>query len=185
MEELDLDGVKQKDIDINVLQYLCLYDQEHNTKKANAYIKIVKNGISYMDRVEQLENNKIYIHYNLRGIYDKGFPKEDRQRMLEMANNAKKLGIATVDKGLKVHMGELLDKTGKMLERVKDKLSHIGKKNDELKAGGTQLLDTSTKAFQDKMKERLAQHIDIDHEKAIRDANEQKQEHEQDKTMVK
>ena len=44
------------------------------------------------------------------------FTQEQREEILNIANNAKRKGIATVNKGLKVRIGEIIDKISKILE---------------------------------------------------------------------
>lgn len=115
-------GNKEDDltnVDINLLAAL----EKYNSKKAAEYYKLATTrGKSKEERKEEFEDKQISIKYNLKGLYDQvsemedKFTQEQREEILNIANNAKRKGIATVNKGLKVRIGEIIDKISKILE---------------------------------------------------------------------
>lgn len=124
-------GKEPKDlmnIDVNILEILSQYDKENGTSKLNEYFEnMTELGKNKKERKQQMEDSKIEIEYNLKGLYDKIpgeeyekmdnlFTLEERMQLLNIANNAKSKGIATVKKGIKVAIRETLDK---IVEKVK------------------------------------------------------------------
>lgn len=125
---VNLDIIKEKygnkednltNLDINLLAAL----EKYNSKKAAEYYKLATTrGKSKEERKGEFENKQISIKYNLKGLYDQvnemedKFTQEQREEILNIANNAKRKGIATVNKGLKVRIGEIIDKISKILE---------------------------------------------------------------------
>lgn len=115
-------GNKEDDltnVDINLLAAL----EKYNSKKAAEYYKLATTrGKSKEERKGEFEDKQISIKYNLKGLYDQvneiedKFTQEQREEILNIANNAKRKGIATVNKGLKVRIGEIIDKISKILE---------------------------------------------------------------------
>ena len=106
-------------VDINLLAAL----EKYNSKKAAEYYKLATTrGKSKEERKGEFEDKQISIKYNLKGLYDQvneiedKFTQEQREEILNIANNAKRKGIATVNKGLKVRIGEIIDKISKILE---------------------------------------------------------------------
>lgn len=110
-------------VDCNILEILSMYDKENNTRKMNDYFQTMTTfGKTKKIRMQEMKGNKIAINYDLRGLYDKAtseemddvnvssFTTEERKMLLEIANDAKSMGVATVKKGIKVTIGELLDK---------------------------------------------------------------------------
>ena len=106
-----------KNVDINVLEVLRMYDRQFGTNKANEYYKMMTEiGKSPKDRENEMEESQIDIEYNLKGLFDKNKKSKqpkidvtDRTELLSIANNAKKKGIATVKKGFKVSAFEMRD----------------------------------------------------------------------------
>ena len=112
----DLDNV-----DTNILQLLMAYDEKYKTTKASEYVEILSTiGMNKTQRQNAMKESQIDIEYNLKGLYDKhdvalweyedNFSKEDREELLSIANNAKQKGIATVKKGPKTALIEILGK---------------------------------------------------------------------------
>lgn len=89
---------------------------------------------AYLDFVKEPENNKMQITYDLRNIYDgiyngtNLFSDQERLTILERANKAKKLGIATVKKGVKV---SILEKIDKLISKLTMKKIDSGEKSKE------------------------------------------------------
>ena len=115
-----------KNVDINVLEVLRMYDRQFGTNKANEYYKMmVEIGKSPKDRQNEMEKSQIDIEYNLKGLFDKNKktkqPKidvADREELLSTANNAKKKGIATVKKGFKVFAFEMRDNIARKIKSI-------------------------------------------------------------------
>ena len=115
-----------KNVDINVLEVLRMYDRQFGTNKANEYYKMmVEIGKSPKDRQNEMEKSQIDIEYNLKGLFDKNKktkqPKidvADREELLSTANNAKKKGIATVKKGFKVSVFEMWDNIARKIKSI-------------------------------------------------------------------
>ncbi len=129
LEEYDkIDISKQKDtlsniesLDINVLKLLSIYDKKFGTNKTEQYTQIVLAEKERENTEIEMEEKQISITYNLKGLYDKKqteseydeqedvFTKEEKETLLNLANNAKARGIATVKKGIYVTIREQLD----------------------------------------------------------------------------
>lgn len=93
------------------LQLLKAYDERYGTSKAKEYLEIAtKDTKTKQENAKEMQDSHINIHYNLKGLYDGDFTLEETQEILKVANQAKKKGTATVEKGFKVTMRELLDK---------------------------------------------------------------------------
>lgn len=136
IEKLDRNLLEQKmgkdlrNVDMNVLQVLRAYDKEYKTTKTSEYVESLSSlGKNKKERLQEMEDNEIDIVYNLRGLYDKhqveydkyesNFEKEEIKELLEIANNANKKGIATVEKGIKVSLLELRDKIISKISKIK------------------------------------------------------------------
>ena len=127
-EKMGKDPKDLMNIDDNILEILSQYDKENGTSKLNEYFENTTDlGKNKKERKQQMEDSKIEIEYNLNGLYDKIpgeeygkmndlFTLEERMQILNIANNAKSKGIATVKKGIKVAIREALDK---IVEKVK------------------------------------------------------------------
>lgn len=136
IEKLDRNLLEQKmgkdlrNVDMNVLQVLRVYDKEYKTTKTSEYVESLSTlGKNEKERLQEMEDNEIDIVYNLKGLYDKhqveydkyesNFKKEEIKELLEIANNANKKGIATVEKGVKVSLLELRDKIISKISKIK------------------------------------------------------------------
>lgn len=136
IEKLDRNLLEQKmgkdlrNVDMNVLQVLRAYDKEYKTTKTSEYVELLSTlGKNEKERLQEMEDNEIDIVYNLKGLYDKhqveydkyesNFEKEEIKELLEIANNANKKGIATVEKGVKVSLLELRDKIISKISKIK------------------------------------------------------------------
>jgi len=136
IEKLDRNLLEQKmgkdlrNVDMNVLQVLRAYDKEYKTTKTSEYVELLSTlGKNEKERLQEMEDNEIDIVYNLKGLYDKhqveydkyesNFKKEEIKELLEIANNANKKGIATVEKGVKVSLLELRDKIISKISKIK------------------------------------------------------------------
>ncbi len=136
IEKLDRNLLEQKmgkdlrNVDMNVLQVLRAYDKEYKTTKTSEYVESLSTlGKNKKERLQEMEDNEIDIVYNLKGLYDKhqveydkyesNFEKEEIKELLEIANNANKKGIATVEKGVKVSLLELRDKIISKISKIK------------------------------------------------------------------
>ena len=136
IEKLDRNLLEQKmgkdlrNVDMNVLQVLRAYDKEYKTTKTSEYVESLSSlGKNKKERLQEMEDNEIDIVYNLKGLYDKhqveydkyesNFEKEEIKELLEIANNANKKGIATVEKGVKVSLLELRDKIISKISKIK------------------------------------------------------------------
>ena len=123
-------GKDLRNVDMNVLQVLRAYDKEYKTNKTSEYVESLSTlGKNEKERLQEMEDNEIDIVYNLKGLYDKhqveydkyesNFKKEEIKELLEIANNANKKGIATVEKGVKVSLLELRDKIISKISKIK------------------------------------------------------------------
>ncbi len=123
-------GKDLSNVDMNVLQVLRAYDKEYKTNKTSEYVESLSTlGKNKKERLQEMEDNEIDIVYNLKGLYDKhqveydkyesNFKKEEIKELLEIANNANKKGIATVEKGVKVSLLELRDKIISKISKIK------------------------------------------------------------------
>lgn len=123
-------GKDLSNVDTNILQLLLEYDKEYKTTKSSEYVQMLSSlGKNKQERQQEMQKNEIDIEYNLKGLYDKeevelyeyedNFEKEERQELLEIANNAKKKGIAKVKKGIKVSLLELKDKILSRISKIK------------------------------------------------------------------
>lgn len=123
-------GRDLRNVDTNILQLLLDYDKEYKTTKSSEYVQMLSSfGKSKIERQQEMQENEIDINYNLKGLYDKEevefdeyedkFEKEERQEILEIANNAKDKGTAKVKKGIKVSLLELKDKILSRISKVK------------------------------------------------------------------
>lgn len=140
-------GKDLRNVDTNIYQLLKSYDEEYKTHKADEYIETLSTiGMNKVQRQNAMEKSQIDIEYNLKGLFNKfydkteqglyeykdKFSKEEREELLDIANNAKIKGIATVKKGPKVTIMELLNKAvkkvfsnkllnGKKVEQIPEK----------------------------------------------------------------
>ena len=109
MEEKYGKQVNTENVDVNILYALVEYDKKYMTNKAKEYYKIMTGRKE--DKEYEMEKNQIEIEYNLKGLFDKeAFTEEEKNEILNIANNAKKKKIATVKKGAKVTVMELINK---------------------------------------------------------------------------
>ncbi len=116
-DEYNLNELQTNNIDLKVMAVLMDYDKQFKTHKTVEYFKEVTTigQFSKEDRINNMKELGIDITYDLKGLYDKDrngdkkYSKEERKEILEVANNAKTKGIAKVNKGIKVKLGELWD----------------------------------------------------------------------------
>lgn len=134
LEKLDKNLLAEKmgkdldNVDTNILQLLISYDKQYKTHKADEYIETLSAiGMNKEQRQNEMKESQIDIEYNLKGLYDKhevgldeyeyNLSEVDRKELLSIANNAKQKGIATIKKGPKVFINELIDK---MVNKIKN-----------------------------------------------------------------
>lgn len=138
LEKLDKNLLAEKigkdlnNVDTNILQLLLSYDKQYKTHKADEYIETLSTiGMNKKQRQNAMKESQIDIEYNLKGLFDKfydeteeglyeykdRFSKEEKEELLDIANNAKIKGIATIKKGPKVTIMELLDKAAKKFKK--------------------------------------------------------------------
>ena len=137
LEKIDKKDLAEKlgkdidNVDVNIYQLLLKYDEKYKTSKATEYIDMLSvQGKNKEQRQNDMKEHQIKIKYNLKGLYDKheeelneyefDFSKEERKELLNVANNAKKKGIATVNKGVKTTLFETWEKiTDKIFGKIK------------------------------------------------------------------
>jgi len=112
-------------VDIDMYRALLKYDPD----RANAYVDALTTQGKTKEQIKQeLEDNKMEIEYNLAGLYDKAkvfdpeenknkkyniYSKDRIEEILNCANYAKEMEIATVKKGFKVTILEMISNIAK------------------------------------------------------------------------
>lgn len=97
-------------IHTDILQLLKLYDEKNLSNTADIYFNLV-SGIhkSKEDLHRELKDAHINIEYDLTGLYDTP-TITDTEELWKIVNASKRMGIATVKKGLKVTLIESIKK---------------------------------------------------------------------------
>lgn len=143
-------------IDVTLLNALKQNDTKYSLNKAQIYFNVMTNPEKYGSPKEikkYMKKNNLKIVYDLRGIYDEQenenmtMSTEERRKMLQLANNAKKMGIAKVKKGFKVYMLEAVDG----IKLNKTKMLPLAKKDEKRKIKNEPKKQTENKKFTGKI----------------------------------
>lgn len=103
-------------IHTDILQLLKLYDKKNLSNTADIYFNLVSEiHKSKEDLHRELKDAHINIEYDLTGLYDTP-TITDTEALLKIVNNSKRMGIATVKKGLKVAIIESIKKMALSLQ---------------------------------------------------------------------
>ena len=133
------------------------------------------SSVAVIDYIEALsakkENENIKIDYDLTGIYDKkyGLTSEERHRILNIANAAKKANIATVKKGFKVSVLEVLDNIASKIKGIKllpEKTTKQEDKTEKTADAATETKDIPNDVLENAIEE---EQTDVDKAKKYRE----------------
>lgn len=103
------------------LQLLCEYDRRYQTNKANQYLEEQQSERPKEERARYMRDIfSIGVHYDLTALYENGqLTEEEQEEILDIANTSQEKGVATVKKGMKVHIKEAVNKIKGLFSKIK------------------------------------------------------------------
>ena len=98
--------------DKNIAYILYKYDIENDTEKFQRYLDVINSPLEDKKKEKLAIRIRANIVYDLRKLYDNkmDYTREERIQMLDIANKARRIGIAQTKKSLKVLVLEQLDR---------------------------------------------------------------------------
>lgn len=98
--------------DKNIAYILYKYDIENDTEKFQRYLDVINSPLEDEKKEKLAIRIRANIVYDLRKLYDNkmDYTREERIQMLDIANKARRIGIAQTKKSLKVLVLEQLDR---------------------------------------------------------------------------
>ena len=111
---------------MNIVECLYQYDRKFNATALSRYFNTAtKADISKKQRRDIMQENGVDVEYSLKGLYSKAsdVPKEEKGEVLQVAKDAKRAGIATVERGIVDVLNRPLNRAKEVGATIIQKLS--------------------------------------------------------------
>jgi len=120
-KELNIPIEKLENVNSDIVGILKDFDIRRGTQKLSQYTDIMTApGLNKKQTKNAMESVDIKIEYDLKGLYKKDiYSKEEIEEILNNANSSKKIGAATVKKGLYTSFRENVDKLVNKMNSIK------------------------------------------------------------------